>query len=388
MSDAADQPEPAEVEGPGGPSARGVAFRALLPATGGIVLFGVLGILARHPGAGVAALALAALLASYGLQLVHSAPGLRYLRERFGMLTLALQALLALLPAAVCAFTWPGMFGLLAGSVLLLAGGAAGPVLGAVVVAGACAVGVLLQQDWRDWAFDGAATAAGGLAVYGTTRLAELVVRAHGAREQLAWRAVAQERRRFARDLHDLLGYSLSAIALKTDLAHRLVRAEPDRAMTELDSARDVAQQALTDVRAVARGYRDLSFAVEAESARSLLAAADIRAGVDVRCAVPDTVGTVLATVLREGVTNVMRHSKATQCRIEVRDLGNGFIRFTLANDGVRKGTGRPTLCQDVGGLGNLAERLAAVGGRLAVDTDERGWYRVVAEAPSAIGPQ
>jgi two-component system sensor histidine kinase DesK len=222
--------------------------------------------------------------------------------------------------------------------------------------------------------------------LYGTTRLAELLVRAHGAREPLAWRAVAQERNRFARDLHDLLGYSLSAIALKTDLAHRLVRSEPDRALAELASARDVAQQALGDVRAVARGYRELSFTVEAESARSLLAAADVRASVDVRCAVPDPVGTVLATVLREGVTNVLRHSKATECRIEVRDQGDGFIRFTLANDGVRKTSGRS--CQGGGGggggLGNLAERLAAVGGRLTVDTDERGWYRVVAEAPSA----
>lgn len=92
--------------------------------------------------------------------------------------------------------------------------------------------------------------------------------------------------------------------------------------------------------------------------------------------------GSVLATVLREGVTNLIRHSDATQCRIEVRDLGTGFIRFTLANDGVRggrdaRGGRRP------GGLGNLAERLAAVGGRLTVDTDERGWYRVTAEAPS-----
>jgi len=111
--------------------------------------------------------------------------------------------------------------------------------------------------------------------------------------------------------------------------------------------------------------------------------------------------------VLREGVTNLIRHSDATQCRIEVRDLGNGFIRFTLANDGVRKGSvqhqavncgrGGPSRGgrgggdgrSRPGGLGNLAERLTAVGGRLTVDTDERGWYRVTAEAPSepAVDP-
>lgn len=368
------------MEGPAGLRVQRVAGRMILLATGGLLPVGVLGILARRPGPLAAAVALVALLASYGLQLVHSAPQLRYVRERLGgPALLVLQGGLPLPPVVAFGFTWPGMFGFLAGSVPLLVEGKAGRVLAGLVVGGACAVGALLQQGWRDWALDGAATVAVGLAVYGTTRLADLVVRAHEVREELAWRAVAQERRRFARDLHDLLGYSLSAIALKTDLAHRLVRGEPERALAELDSARDVAQQALADVRTVARGYRELSFAVEAESARSLLAAAGIRAGVDLRCEVPGAVGSVLATVLREGVTNLIRHSDATQCRIEVRDLGTGFIRFTLANDGVRDrgSAGRG------GGLGNLAERLAAVGGRLTVETDERGWYRVTAEAPS-----
>lgn len=366
MADAADRPEL-------------TALRVLLPATGGFVLLGVLGVLTRRPGVGAAVVSLGCLGVSYGLQLVCSAPVLRNIRERYGTLVLVLQAVLALLPAVVFSFAWPGMFGFLAGSVLLLLG----RLPGFVVVGVACLTGALLQLDWRDWAFDGATAAAVGLAVYGSTRLAELLLHAHGARERLAWRAVAQERNRFARDLHDLLGYSLSAVALKTDLAHRLVRAEPDRALAELDSARDVAQQALGEVRAVARGFRRLSFAVEAESARSLLAAADIRAGVDVRCAVPDAVGTVLAAVLREGVTNVIRHSKAAECRIEVRDLGDGFIRFTLANDGVRQKSGRPCTVGGAGGLDNLAERVAAVGGRLTVGADERGWYRVVAEVPS-----
>ncbi|MGW1718892.1 sensor histidine kinase [Streptomyces sp. NPDC002156] len=383
MSDAADQPESTSTEGPAGLRVPRVAGRVVLLATSGLLPMGVLAVVARRPGAVVGAVALAALFASYGLQLVHSAPQVRSLRDRFGGPALALQGGLALLPVVAFGFDWPGMFGLFAGSVPLVIGGAVGRVLGGLVVVGGAGVsGVVLQQGWRDWGLSGAATVAVGLAVYGITRLADLVVRAHGEREELAWRAVAQERRRFARDLHDLLGYSLSAIALKTDLAHRLVRGEPERALAELDGARDVAQQALADVRTVARGYRELSFTVEAESARSLLAAADIRASVDVRCEVPGAVGSVLATVLREGVTNLIRHSDATQCRIEVRDLGTGFIRFTLANDGVRGGReardGRRP-----GGLGNLAERLTAVGGRLTVDTDERGWYRVTAEAPS-----
>ncbi|MEV0172421.1 histidine kinase [Streptomyces sp. NPDC050803] len=380
MAVAADQPE----------NARGTASRLLVLSMGGFVLLGVAAVLSRSRDAGAVSVALPALFAAFALQAVCSAPAARRLRDRFGIPVLVLQAVLAVLPAAVSGLTWPGMFGFLAGSVPLVVAGPAGRALAAGVVGGACAAGALVGHGWRGWLLDGTATGAVALAVYGSTRLAELVDRVHAVRERLAWSAVAQERRRFARDLHDLLGYSLSAIALKTDLAHRLVREAPDRALAELDSARDVAQQALADVRSVARGFRDLTFAVEAESARSLLAAADIRASVDLRCAVPDAVSTVLATVLREGVTNVIRHSKATQCRIEVRDPGDGFIRFTLANDGVRGTGGRPAPCpgrRGRGGLGNLSERLAAVGGRLSVGVDERGWYRVVAEAPSAPVP-
>ncbi|WP_328870164.1 histidine kinase [Streptomyces sp. NBC_00287] len=375
MADAADQVEHVRVG----------ALRLLLLSMGGLVVLGAAAVLSRSRSGAAASVGILALLVAFAVQAASSAPGLRHLRERHGLAALALQGCLAVLPAAAFGLTWPGMFGFLAGTLPLVVKGPAGRLLGAGVVGATCAAGVLVGLERREWVLDGAATAAVGLVVYGATRLAELVFRVHALRERLAWGAVAQERRRFARDLHDLLGYSLSAIALKTDLAHRLVREAPDRALAELDSARDVAQQALADVRSVARGLRELTFAVEAESARSLLAAADIRAGVDIRCAVPDAVSTVLATVLREGVTNVLRHSKATQVCIEVRDLGNGFIRFTLANDGVRGGAGKSAPCPGGrGGLGNLAERLAAVGGRLTVDVDERGWHRVVAEAPSA----
>ena len=88
--------------------------------------------------------------------------------------------------------------------------------------------------------------------------------------------AVAQERLRFARDLHDLLGYSLSAITLKSELTHRLVPKNPDKAQNELVEILDISRKALADVRAVASGYRELSLENESESARSLLLAADV----------------------------------------------------------------------------------------------------------------
>ncbi|WP_342671575.1 ATP-binding protein, partial [Streptomyces phaeochromogenes] len=106
--------------------------------------------------------------------------------------------------------------------------------------------------------------------------------------------------------------------------------------------------------------------------------------GLDVRCGCDGPVGTVLATVLREGVTNLIRHSKATECRIEIREVEGAFVRLTLSNDGVRADVGALRGCGGGarGGLDNLAERMEAVGGRLTAGTDERGWYRVVAEAP------
>ncbi|MER5177938.1 histidine kinase [Streptomyces sp. NPDC002896] len=351
--------------------------------TVGFVPLGVVAIAAGHPRPMAAATSVAAFLGTFGLHVLHSLPALRWSRERWRGWTLAAQGVLGFLPVPLAGIVWPGMAGYFAGSLLLMVRGTSGRILAALTAAGVSAAGLGRGDPWTRSLYAGGATGVMALAVYGVARLAELVARAHHQRETLAWKAVDQERRRYARDLHDLLGYSLSAISLKGDLAQRLVHVHPERTREELDGLLGVARAALTDVRAVAHGYSTLSLTGEAESARSVLAAADVRAVVDIRHECSGSVGTVLATVLREGVTNLIRHSKATECRIEIRRAEGGFVRLTLANDGIR--TEQPRLCQGGGaGLVNLAERMEAVGGRLTVDRDERGWYRVVAEAPDS----
>ncbi|MDO0931736.1 histidine kinase [Streptomyces sp. DG2A-72] len=371
------------------PTAPEHATRAVLIVPVVFLPLGVCAIAAEDPGPAAAALSVAALIGTYVLFLLLSLPVRRRIHGHRLGLTLTAQGVLGFLPVVAPGPVWPGMAGYFAGSLLLTVAARTGRVLAALAVAGGCAAAIGEGAGPANWLYAGWSTAVVALVVYGTARLSRLVLTAREEREMLAWRAVEQERRRYARDLHDLLGYSLSAITLKGDLAQRLVRQHPERSREELDGLLVVARQALSDVRTVARGYRDLSLTLEAESARSLLTAADIRTGVDLRCESQGPVGTVLATVLREGVTNIVRHSKATECRIETRRTDGGFVRLVITNDGAGAVRSGPFPCLEgsgSGGLANLAERLAAIGGRLTVDTDERGWYRVTAEAPAHFG--
>ncbi|CAM5724203.1 hypothetical protein SALBM311S_00537 [Streptomyces alboniger] len=196
--------------------------------------------------------------------------------------------------------------------------------------------------------------------------------------------AVAGERLRFARDLHDLLGFGLSAITLKSELTFRLVATRPERAREELVGILQISRQALADVRSVARGYREMSLDAEAASADDVLTAAEIEARIDLDCGpVSDRAGTVLATVIREGVTNVLRHSKAQHCVIEAGPAsgpGGPLVRLVVANDGADET--RRTGSQD-GGSGlrqpphpRRGDRRQAHGGsgrRRLVPPDRRG---------------
>ncbi|MGH8938570.1 MAG: sensor histidine kinase, partial [Actinomycetes bacterium] len=220
-----------------------------------------------------------------------------------------------------------------------------------------------------------------GLVVYGLTRLSNLVTELHAARNELAEMAVAQERLRFARDLHDLLGYSLSAITLKSELTHRLLYKNPDKAQDELAEILDISRRALADVRSVARGYRELSLDAEAASARSVLVAADVDVRMDLDYGeLPSRIGTVLATVLREGITNVLRHSKAEQCEISVRQ-SDGKVWLDIVNDGVPQAI-TPRAQRGGSGIPNLSARVAALGGKLTTGLDPDGRFRLHAMAP------
>jgi two-component system sensor histidine kinase DesK len=200
-------------------------------------------------------------------------------------------------------------------------------------------------------------------------------------RGELAQLAVINERMRFSRDLHDLLGYSLSAITLKAELTRRLVASNPARARDELAEILDTARQALADVRAVASGYRNISLAKEASSVVALLSAAGIETQAEITCgALDERVDTVLATVLREAVTNMLRHSTARRCSI-VAGVDGDQVRLLVANDGVPRSAASS---RSGGGLENLTMRVTAIGGELTVQIRGGGWFEVQAAVQAA----
>jgi len=300
-------------------------------------------------------------------------------RGKRGYAALLVQAVVVLGPIALYGEGWTGMQGFLAGDALLvLRPLAAWPVFAAVAIANGI-LQYLITDVPLETVYIINLTAVIGLVVYGLSRLRSLVKDLDDTRSALAGLAVARERLRFARDLHDLLGFSLSAITLKTELAHRLVPRLPDRARRELAEILDISRQALSDVRAVASSYRELSLDDEMASARSVLTAAEVV--VTVKCDrgdLPTRTRTVLATVLREGVTNLLRHSKAEQCEITVvRD--DRTVSIEIVNDGVRE-SDEPV---DHGnGIGNLTSRVEGLGGELTAGPGPDETYRLRAVVP------
>ncbi|MDN5571307.1 MAG: sensor histidine kinase [Propionibacteriaceae bacterium] len=200
------------------------------------------------------------------------------------------------------------------------------------------------------------------------------------AEERTAVLAVAAERERIGRDLHDILGHSLTAIAVKADLAGRLVGRSDDAARAEIEALASIARQALADVRATASGMREVRLATEVAAARSVLEAA----GVECRTpsALPvldDARSEVLGYVVREAVTNVVRHAGASVCTITADEAS-----VSVADDGhgMRADAGRT-------GLRGLGERVRAVGGALLVTSGgaaSGAGTTVRAELPPAKG--
>jgi len=198
------------------------------------------------------------------------------------------------------------------------------------------------------------------------------------AREELADMAVSEERLRIARDLHDLLGQSLSVVALKSDLADRLVDADPAAAHAELADVRRVSRQALTEMRAAVHGYRRLAFSEALDSAGAALSAAGIDLRVDGKAEhLPEEVESVLAWALREATTNVVRHSGAQACEVKV-ETGNESVALQVDDDGaaVQSASVAGT------GLAGLAERARRLNGTLEAGVRPGGGYRLRLQVP------
>ncbi|QHY95252.1 Sensor histidine kinase DesK [Streptomyces sp. S4.7] len=204
--------------------------------------------------------------------------------------------------------------------------------------------------------------------------LSETVVELRSTRQELARAAVEEERLRFSRDLHDLLGHTLSVIVVKSEAARRLAPRDMAAALAQISDIESVGRQALTEIREAVTGYRDAGLTTELDRARSALTAAGIEPVVR-RSGPPPGPRTeaLLGWVVREAVTNAVRHSGATRCEITV-DGAPEQVRLVIADNGrgVRSGpaddmgadTGTGTGYQGTG-LTGLTERLAVAGGSL-----------------------
>jgi two-component system sensor histidine kinase DesK len=215
----------------------------------------------------------------------------------------------------------------------------------------------------------GVAAVAGRLLVEANQRLSR-------AREQIARLAVGEERLRFARDLHDLLGHSLSVIALKSELAGRLIKATPDLAGHEIEDIEKVARDALREVRDAVTGYRQPTLTAELAGAHEVLTAAGIEYHIDQDHApLPPAAEAVLAWTVREGVTNVMRHSHARRCSVRIINK-DGQATAEVIDDG-QGGTPEPG-----SGLRGLEERVRERGGTLTAEPLPHEGFRLRVTLP------
>ncbi|HZS75093.1 MAG TPA: sensor histidine kinase [Ktedonobacteraceae bacterium] len=201
------------------------------------------------------------------------------------------------------------------------------------------------------------------------------------ARREIARLAVSEERLRFARDLHDLLGHSLSLIALKSELADQLIPEDPQQARREVRDIEAAARTALQEVREAVAGYRQTTLANELQRARELLAAAGIRCIVQNDAgALPPPIETVLTWVVREGITNVIRHSRAKQCVISLTRQP-GEICLTITDDGQGDKLQVSPLWLQSGRSGNglrgMCERVEALGGRCEAGPADKQGFRL-----------
>ena len=238
------------------------------------------------------------------------------------------------------------------------------------------AVGLVLHQPLLWWMPGVMLVVMTGLATVARKNMHEHNRALSEAQDEVRRLSRTAERERIARDLHDLVGRSLTLVALKSDVAARLVASDPARAEQEMRGVAEVARDGLAEVRASLAGMAGGSLGREADASRAALAAAGIAATLD---GDPESIspeaGAVLAMTLREAVTNVIRHAGATQCRLSV-GVAEGVARLAVVDDG-RGGSFREGF-----GLSGMRQRLTAAGGSLTLAPAHPG-TRVEATVPA-----
>ncbi|MEU8523914.1 sensor histidine kinase [Streptomyces sp. NPDC048577] len=312
-----------------------------------------------------------------------------------------LGALTALTFALAVAYggEWLLFFPLLGLAVGAVARGRRLPLI-AFTLVGAVAVVTFWRDGWNSFGivygtFISTMVTAAIIALHSTVRQLE------ATRGELARTAVEKERLRFSRDLHDLLGHTLSVIVVKSEAARRLAPRDLDAALAQITDIESVGRQALTEIREAVTGYREGSLDTELDRARDALSSAGIdpvvrRSGPPLE---PQTEA-LLSWVVRESTTNAVRHSDATRCEIEVSGTGER-VRLTVTDNG--RGapadgsseaqsplpgapSGHSAPSAPGSGLKGLTERVAAAGGTLTSGPGPRGGFRVTAELPVEPG--
>jgi two-component system sensor histidine kinase DesK len=235
-----------------------------------------------------------------------------------------------------------------------------------VLLVAALAVGVTRGHGalWGDTVWStGLTVLLAGLVTHAFTRLSVTIAELQAAREELARSAVSHERLRFARDLHDLLGHSLSLIVVKAEATRRIAPADAGAAARHAADIETIGRQALDEVRSAVRGYRDAGLSEELAGARDTLGAAGVTVELPEH-RVPTTAEqeALLGWVVREGTTNVLRHARARRCTITL-DGDEERLRLRIVDDGVGHAAGHDVLPGS--GLTGLRERLVAAGGQL-----------------------
>jgi two-component system sensor histidine kinase DesK len=207
-----------------------------------------------------------------------------------------------------------------------------------------------------------------------------LLMKLNRAQGEVARLAAGEERLRIARDLHDLLGHSLSLIVLKSELAGRLAEQGSPKVADEVRDIESVARLALQEVREAVTGYRQRGLSEELDNARAALGSAGVV--VTVRTSgtpLPDSLDGLLGWAVREGATNVVRHAGAGRCEIAVTFEG-GAATLEITDDGEQPGPFRPG-----SGLTGLAERVQAEGGSLDAGPRAGGGFRLRVLVPVAV---
>jgi two-component system sensor histidine kinase DesK len=222
--------------------------------------------------------------------------------------------------------------------------------------------------------------------------LLDAVYELDAARETRARLAVAEERLRFGRDLHDVMGRNLAVIALKSELAVQLARRGRPEAVDQMTEVQRIARESQREVRDVVRGYREADLANELAGAQGVLTAAGIDCDIIGTAAeLPAQVQSALGWVVREATTNVLRHGNAKRCALALR-VTEERVTLTVENDGVPDGAGPdPGPDGDSGrrrgtGLVGLRERLGEVNGVLRAGASD-GVFRLAAEVPLPASP-